>query len=188
MSKRLYSLSVGFSSGGGASQPAEILAGHRRRRSPFEVTILFVQHRPGRSSLLRAGPTTATRSSYACVRSVSVIRLLGTVIAASRRTTSITTGLGFGVAAVSSAGGPSPSCRCFHSLTPITAWWRAATHCCGALWSTVRGKAQCRSSRMRIVCRIPRPFAAGRRVWIVLSPHFLSAPHFNARGSLAEAW
>jgi Domain of unknown function (DUF6431) len=41
-SKKLYSLSVGFSSGGGASQPAEILAGQRRRRSPFEVTILFV--------------------------------------------------------------------------------------------------------------------------------------------------
>ena len=30
------------SSGGGASQPAEILAGQRQRRSPFEVTILFV--------------------------------------------------------------------------------------------------------------------------------------------------
>ena len=41
-SKKLYSLSVGFSSGGGASQPAEILAGQRRQRSPFEVTILFV--------------------------------------------------------------------------------------------------------------------------------------------------
>jgi hypothetical protein len=41
-SKKLYSLSVGFSSGGGASQPAAILAGQRRRRSPFEVTILFV--------------------------------------------------------------------------------------------------------------------------------------------------
>jgi hypothetical protein len=176
VSKRLYSLSVGFSSGGGASQPAEILAGHRRRRSPLRERSSLSQHRPGRSSLLRAGPTTATRSSYACVRSVSVSRLLGTVIAASRRTTSITTGLGFGVAAVSSAGGPSPSYRCTHSLTPITAWWRAATHCCGALWSTVRGKEQCRSSRMRIACRIARPFAAGRRVWIVLRRHFRFCP------------
>jgi hypothetical protein len=94
------------------------------------------------------------------------------VIAASRRTTSITTGSGFGVAAASSAGGPSPSCRCFHSLTPITAWWRAARHCSGALWSTVRGREQCRSSRMRIAYRIPPRFAAGRRAWIVLSRHF----------------
>ncbi len=51
MSKRLYSLSVGFSSGGGASQPAEILAGHRRRRSPFEVTILFVPASSGPEQL-----------------------------------------------------------------------------------------------------------------------------------------
>jgi hypothetical protein len=40
--KKLYSLSVGFSSGGGASLPAEILAGPRRRAKPLEVTILFV--------------------------------------------------------------------------------------------------------------------------------------------------
>jgi hypothetical protein len=51
VSKRLYSLSVGFSSGGGASQPAEILAGHRRQRSPFEVTILFVPASSGPEQL-----------------------------------------------------------------------------------------------------------------------------------------
>jgi Domain of unknown function (DUF6431) len=51
VSKRLYSLSVGFSSGGGASQPAEILAGHRRGRSPFEVTILFVPASSGPEQL-----------------------------------------------------------------------------------------------------------------------------------------
>jgi Domain of unknown function (DUF6431) len=40
-----------FSSGGGASQPAAILAGQRRRRSPREVTILFVPVSAGREQL-----------------------------------------------------------------------------------------------------------------------------------------
>ena len=40
--KKLYFLSVGFSSGGGAPLPASILAGRSRKRNPCEVTILFV--------------------------------------------------------------------------------------------------------------------------------------------------
>ena len=40
--KKLYFLSVGFSSGGGAPLPASILADRSRKRNPCEVTILFV--------------------------------------------------------------------------------------------------------------------------------------------------
>jgi hypothetical protein len=40
--KKLYFLSVGFSSGGGAPLPASILADQSKKRGPCEVTILFV--------------------------------------------------------------------------------------------------------------------------------------------------
>jgi Domain of unknown function (DUF6431) len=40
--KKLYFLSVGFSSGGGAPLPASILADRSGKRDPCEVTILFV--------------------------------------------------------------------------------------------------------------------------------------------------
>lgn len=42
-SKKLYFLSVGFSSGGGLPLPARILADRSGKRDPCEVTILFVQ-------------------------------------------------------------------------------------------------------------------------------------------------
>ena len=41
-SKKLYFLSVGFSSGGGTPLPASILADRSGKRDPCEVTILFV--------------------------------------------------------------------------------------------------------------------------------------------------
>ena len=41
-SKKLYFLSVGFSSGGGSPLPASILADRSGKRDPCEVTILFV--------------------------------------------------------------------------------------------------------------------------------------------------
>jgi len=41
-SKKLYFLSVGFSSGGGVPLPASILADRSGKRDPCEVTILFV--------------------------------------------------------------------------------------------------------------------------------------------------
>ena len=146
------------------------------QRSPFEVTILFVPVRPGWTSLPPAGRKTATKSSYACVRSVSVIRSLGTGVAASRRTTSITTGSGFGMAAVS---------KCGRTFTFLPVFSLPYTH-----YSLV---ARCHALLRRFVehcsweravsrfkdadrCRIPRPFAAGRRVWIVLSRHFLFCP------------
>src|ERR1039457_2234887 len=62
------------------------------------------QFRARWSGLLPAGPKTRTRSSYAGARSVKRIRLLATGAAANRRTTSITIGSGFAVAAVETAG------------------------------------------------------------------------------------
>jgi hypothetical protein len=112
--------------------------------------------------LLPAGRRTATKLSYAIVRFVTAIRSSAMVAGASRRTTSITTRSGFVGAAASSAERPSPSCRCFHFLIRITACWHAARHCCGALWSTVLGKRQCRSSRIPTANPIPPLFAAGR--------------------------
>ena len=42
---------------------------------------------------------------------------------------SITTGLGSGAVAATVAGRPSPSCRCFLSLTRTTACWLAVRRC-----------------------------------------------------------
>lgn len=118
------------------------------------------------SGLLPAGPETRTRPSYADARFANKIRLLVMVDGASRRTMSITIGLGFAGAAVSDAEGPLPFCRCFLSPTRITACWRAARHCCVALRSTVRGRRRYRSSRILTAYPIPLLCAAGRKVWM----------------------
>jgi hypothetical protein len=108
------------------------------------------QCRSRRSGLPRAVPKTRTRSSYAGARFVNRIRSLVTGGAASRHTTSITIGSGFAAAVAEAAGRPSPSCRCFLCPTRITAYWRAARHCCCALWSTARGRRHCPSSKTLI--------------------------------------
>ena len=123
------------------------------------------QFRSGWNGLRPAGPKTRTKSSYADARFVNRIRLLVMGDGGSRRTTSITTGSGFAVAAVSGAERPSPFCRCFLCPTRITACWRAARHCCVALWSTVRGRRRRRSSRMLTAYPIALPCAAGHKVW-----------------------
>ncbi len=111
--KKLYSLSVGSSSGVELRSRLRCWRVDVDGEAPLRERSSLSQCRPGRSNLLRAGPRTATRSSYACVRSVSAIRLLGTGIAASRRMMSITIGSGFAGAAVSVAEGSSPFFRCF---------------------------------------------------------------------------
>ena len=135
------------------------------------------QFRSRWSGLLPVGPKTRTRSSYADARFVNKIRLLVMVDVASRHTTSITIGSGFGGAAVFVAEGPSPFCLCFLCPTRITACWHAARHCCVALWSTVRGRRQRRSSRMLTAYPIPLPCAAGHKVWTSQSRRCL----FSAR-------
>jgi hypothetical protein len=127
------------------------------------------------SGLLLAGPKTRTRSSYADARFVNKIRLLVMVDGASRRTMSITIGSGFAGVAVSVAEGPSPFCRRFLSPTRITACWHAARHCCVALWSTVRGRRQRRSSRMLTAYPIPLLCVAGHKVWTSHSRSYLSS-------------
>ena len=134
------------------------------------------------SGLLPAGPKTWTRSSYADARFVNRIRLLAMGDGASRRTMSITIGSGFAGAAVSDAEGRSPFCRCFLCPTRITACWRAARHCCVALWSTVRGRKRRRSSGMLTAYRIPLLCAAGRKVWTSHSrPCLFSARRLRER-------
>ncbi len=132
----------------------------------IEVRSSLSQSALRRTSWEPAGAKTRTKPSYADARLVNRSRLLATGGGASRRTTSITIGSGFAEAAVSDAEGPSPSCRYFLFHTRITACWPGARPGYGALWSTVRGKRQRRSSRMLIGCPIRPRCAAGRLVWM----------------------
>jgi hypothetical protein len=89
---------------------------------------------PSRQTRYRpTGRKTATRTSYAGVQSVNEIRLSVMGAAASRHTTSITTGFGSIADAAPIAGRPSPFFLCSLFLTRITACWRAARRCCGTL-------------------------------------------------------
>ena len=163
-SKKLYFLSVGFLQEAGprflpASWRIAAESGTRvRLRSSLS------QYRSRWSGLLPAGPKTRTKSFYADARFANRIRLLVMVDGASRHTTSITTGSGFAGAAVSVAEGRSPFFRCFLCPTRISAFWRAARHCCVALWSTVRGRRRRQSSRMLTAHPIPLLCAAGSKV------------------------
>jgi len=117
------------------------------------------------SGSLPAGPKTRTRLFYADARFANRIRLLAMGDGASRRTTSITIGSGFAGAAVSDAERPLRFYQCFLCPIRITACWRAARHCCVALWSTVRGRRRRRSSRMLTAYPILLLCAAGLKVW-----------------------
>ena len=148
-----------------------ILAGRSQMRNPCEVRSSLSQSPSRCTSLQPAGQTTATGSFYASARFVNEIRLSVMAAAASRPTTSITTGFGSIVAAALIAGRPSPSFRCSLFLTRITACWRAVRHFCGALWRAVHGRRRCRNSRIPTVCPIlPQP-AAGRGALTVLRRH-----------------
>jgi hypothetical protein len=142
-----------------------ILAGRSQRRNPCEIRSSLSQFPLGRTVLRPTGQTAATRSFYADARFVSGIRSLVTDGVASRPTTSITTGFGSIAAAAPVVGRPSLSFRCFLFPIRITACWRAARRCGGALWSTARGRRHCRSFKTLTDCLIlPRP-AAGRAAW-----------------------
>jgi len=54
---------------------------------------------------------------------------------------SIMIGLGSVAVAAGVAARLPLSSRCFLSLTPTTAYWRAVKRCGGALWSTAPGAA-----------------------------------------------
>jgi hypothetical protein len=164
-SKKLYFLSVDFLQEAG---PRFLPASWRIRAGGGTRVRLRSSLSPCRSrwsGLLPAGPKTATRTSYADARFANRTRSSATAVAASSRTMSIMIGSGSVGAAVSDAEGHLPSCQCFLFLTRITACWRAARHCCGALWSTVHGRKRRRSSRMLIAYRIPPLCVAGRKGW-----------------------
>ena len=131
-----------FCSGGGASQPLRSWRVEVDCKAPFEITILFIPVLAGPEQRLSAGPTTATRSSYAIARSVSVTRLLGTVVAASRRTTSITTGSGSVEAGARTVRRHSPFFRCFLFLTRTSACGHAVRRCGAASRNSIHGRRQ----------------------------------------------
>lgn len=144
-SRKLYFLSVGFLQEAG---PRFLPASWRiaaRSGTRVRLRSSLSQYRSRWSGLLPAGPTTRTRSSYADARFVNRIRLLVMGDGASRRTTSITTGSVFGVAAARTVGGRSRFFHCFLFRTPTSACLRAARRCGGASRNTAHGRRQCRS-------------------------------------------
>ena len=163
-SKKLYSLSGEISSGESLTASRD-LGGSTLAAKLFCVRSTLSQSASRRTSLEPAGLKIRTKPSYADAQFVNRIRLLVTVGGASRRMTSITTGSRSGVVVARTAGRPSAFYRCFLCPTRITACWRAARHCCGALWSTVRGRTRRRSSRMLIAYPTPPLCAAGRKAW-----------------------
>lgn len=106
------------------------MADHSEKRDRSDVTILFVR---GSVALERLAACWAEDCNQLILRRCPVCgrrRSSGTVVAASKRTTSITIRSGFAGAVVSDAGGPSPPCRCFLFLTRITACWLLASLAC----------------------------------------------------------
>ncbi len=153
-----------FALGGGAPLPAQILAG-LPEAEPHELRFSLSHFLPCRTSLKLTGLDTVTRSSYGAVRFVGAILSSVTDAAVSRRTMSITTGLGFGAVTALVAAPPSPFSRCFLFLTRITACWRGCRHCGGALRSTAPGSKRRLRSKTLTVCPIPLRCAAGRTIW-----------------------
>jgi hypothetical protein len=147
----------------------------------YELRFSLSHFLPRCPSLKRTGPQTATRTSCGDALLVNAIRSSATGGAASRRTMSIMIGLGSLAVAAPVAARPSLSSRCFLSLTPITACWRAVRHCGGAWKSTARGKRHCLVSKTRIACPIPPRSAAGPAAWTVLSQRF----RFSAKPAFA---
>jgi len=110
-----------------------------RRRSSLS------QCRPGTVRLPPAGPTTATRSSYADARFANRIRSWGTDGGASKRTMSTTIGSGSGGVAARSAAGRLLFFLCSLCPTRTSACWLVVRRCGGGLWNTARGKSLRRS-------------------------------------------
>src|SRR5256884_7085195 len=74
-----------------------------------------------RTSVKRIGPRAAPKSSCGDAPLVNAIRLSAMDTAANRRTMNTMIGSRSGAVAATVAERPSPSCRCFLSLTPSTA-------------------------------------------------------------------
>src|SRR5947208_13373068 len=84
-------------------------------------TILLSHFLSRRTSVKRIGPRAAPKSSCGDAPLVNAIRLSAMDTAANRRTMNTMIGSRSGAVAATVAERPSPSCRCFLSLTPSTA-------------------------------------------------------------------
>ena len=135
-----------------------------------------------RTSWKRIGPPAVSRPFCGNARFVSTIRSSAMDAAASRHTTNITIGLPSAAAAAPVAGRLSPSCRGFRSRTPITACWRVARRCGGALWSTTPGSRPRLRSKTQTACPIPPRSDVGRSAWIAPNRGF----PFTSKRSLAS--
>ena len=130
-------------------------------QSPYEPRFFLSHFPPRRTSSKPIGPRAALRSFCGDARFVNAIRSSATVAAASRRTMNITTGLGSDAAFATVAGRPSPSFRCFLSLTRTTACWLAVRRSGDTGWSSAPGKRRCPRSKIPIGCPILPRSAAG---------------------------
>ena len=154
----------------------------RFRRRSWQVNVLgqssnrirfSLSHFPSRrTSWKRIGPPAAPGLFCGNARFVSTIRSSVMDAAASRLTTSITTGLASAADAAPIAGRPSPSCRGFRFRTPITACWLVARHCGGTLWSTTPGNRPRLCSKTQTACPIPPRSVVGRAAWTAPSRPF----------------
>ena len=134
-------------------------------QSPDDIRFCLSHFPLRRRESKLTGPKSARKLSRGDALFVNAIRSSATAAAASRPTMSLTTGSGSGAVAAPIAGRPSPSSRCFLSLTRTTACWLAVRPCDGASWSTGPGKRRRPRSKTPIVCPIPPPSAAGRAAW-----------------------
>ena len=134
-------------------------------QSPNDLRFCLSHFPSRRTSSKRIGRRTAPKSSCGDARFVSAIRSSATDAAASKRMMNTTIGSGFGAVAVPVAERPSPSYRCFLSLTRSTACWFAVRHCVGDLWSTAPGKKRLLHSKTLTACPIPLRSVAGPTDW-----------------------
>jgi len=147
-----------------------------------------------RASWSLIGPWSAPTSSCGDAPFVSAVRSLATDDAASRRTTSITTGFRSVAVTAVVAGRRSPFCPRFPYLTPTTACWLGLRPCGGALRSTAPAKRRLRS-KILIACPIPLEACPERSFWpgeagsekpSAISP--CRTPVFRPFSTSAEAW
>ena len=170
MSKRrsreaLFSSSWDFPFRRKGSASGSDLGGSTPGQSPQLPRFSLSHFAPRRTSSKPIGPFPAARLSCDDARFVSAIRSSATGAAASRHTMNITTGLGSGAASAPVAGRPSPSFRCFLSLTRTTACWLAVRRSGDTGWSSAPGKRRCPRSKIPIGYPIPPRSAAGRAAW-----------------------
>ena len=116
------------------------LGGSAPGQSPYEPRFFLSHFLPRRTSSKPTGLVMSRTSCCGDARFANAIRSSGTVAGASRRTMSITIGLGSDAAFAPLAGRASLCFPCSLSLIPTTACWPVRRRFGDTLWSTARGK------------------------------------------------